>query len=111
VFYFKQFLAQKSITEMEHSSYSPHLAQNDFWLFPTIKSVLKGRRFQDNDMMTAMKAIPQQEFQKCFQQWQHHWAKHIADQGENFEGHPSQQAVSIHVCYKQTNKQINPETS
>jgi len=26
-------------------------------------------------MMTAVKAIPQQEFQKCFQQWQHHLAK------------------------------------
>jgi hypothetical protein len=26
-------------------------------------------------MMTALKAVPQQEFQKCFQQWQHCWAK------------------------------------
>jgi hypothetical protein len=32
----KQFLAQKSITEMEHPSYSPDLALNDFWLFPKI---------------------------------------------------------------------------
>jgi hypothetical protein len=43
----KQFLAQKSITEMEHPSYSPDLVPNDFWLFPKIKSALKGRRFQD----------------------------------------------------------------
>jgi hypothetical protein len=28
----KQFLAQKSITEMEHSSCSLYLAPNDFWL-------------------------------------------------------------------------------
>jgi hypothetical protein len=34
----KQFLAQKSITEMEHPSYSPDLALNNFWLFPKIKS-------------------------------------------------------------------------
>jgi hypothetical protein len=27
----KQFLAQKSITEMEHSPYSPDFAPNDFW--------------------------------------------------------------------------------
>jgi histone-lysine N-methyltransferase SETMAR len=43
----KQFLAQKSITEVEHLSYSPDLAPNDFWLFPKIKPALKGRRFQD----------------------------------------------------------------
>jgi hypothetical protein len=30
----KQFLAQKSITEMEHPPYSLDKAPNDFWLFP-----------------------------------------------------------------------------
>jgi hypothetical protein len=29
-----QFLTQISITEMEHPSYSPDFAPNDFWLFP-----------------------------------------------------------------------------
>jgi hypothetical protein len=28
------------ITDMEHPSYSPDLALNDFWLFPKIKSAL-----------------------------------------------------------------------
>jgi histone-lysine N-methyltransferase SETMAR len=37
----KQFLAQKSITEIEHPPCSPDLALNDFWLFPKIKSALK----------------------------------------------------------------------
>jgi len=64
---------------VEHPSYSPYLAQNDFWLFPKIKSTLKGRRFQDTDnvqknVMLALKAVPQQQFQKCSQQWEHHWA-------------------------------------
>jgi histone-lysine N-methyltransferase SETMAR len=31
---FKQFLAQKSITEVEHLPHSPDLTPNDFWLFP-----------------------------------------------------------------------------
>jgi hypothetical protein len=35
----------------------------------------------------ALKAIPQQEFQKCFQQWQHHCT---AAQGEYFKGDSSQ---------------------
>jgi hypothetical protein len=40
-------------------------------------------------MMTALKAIPQQELQKCFQQWQHHWFERIAAQGDYFKGDPS----------------------
>jgi hypothetical protein len=39
--------------------------------------------------MIALKAI-QQEFQKFFQLWQHHWVKSIVAQGEYFEGDPSQ---------------------
>ena len=30
-----QFLAEKSILVITQPSYSPHLAQSDFWLFPT----------------------------------------------------------------------------
>jgi hypothetical protein len=36
----KKFLAQKSMTEMEHQPYSLHLASNDFWLFQEIKCAL-----------------------------------------------------------------------
>jgi hypothetical protein len=43
----KKFLVQKSITEMEHPSYSPDLASKVFWMFPKINSALNDRRFQD----------------------------------------------------------------
>jgi hypothetical protein len=43
----KQFLAQKSIIEMEHPLCSADLVPNDFWLFPGIKFALKGQRFQN----------------------------------------------------------------
>jgi len=39
---------------------------------------------------TALKAIPQQEFQKLFHHLQHRWSKWVAAQGEYFEGDPSQ---------------------
>jgi histone-lysine N-methyltransferase SETMAR len=45
----KQFLAQKSNTEVQHPSCSPDLAPNDFWLFPKIKFAVKGRRIQDTE--------------------------------------------------------------
>jgi hypothetical protein len=50
----KQFLAQKSITEMEYPSYSLDLALDDFWIFPKLKSALKGRRFQDIEDIQKM---------------------------------------------------------
>jgi hypothetical protein len=64
----KQFVAQKSITKMEHPPYFPDFAPNDFWLFPKINSVLRGRGFQDTEdipkgnMTTGLKAVPQKEF-------------------------------------------------
>jgi hypothetical protein len=65
----KQFLAQTSTTEMEHLSFSPDLAPNGLWLFPKIKSAIKGRRFQDiEDIQKNVTTV--QELQKCFQQWQ-----------------------------------------
>jgi hypothetical protein len=45
----KQFLAQKSMTGMEHPSCSPDLVPNDSWVFPNMKSVLKRQRFQDSE--------------------------------------------------------------
>jgi len=32
---------------LEHPAYSPDLAPNDFFLFPKIKEILKGRHFDD----------------------------------------------------------------
>jgi hypothetical protein len=46
----------------------------DFWLFPKLKTALKGHRFSDianiqGHAMTILKSIPEEEFQKCFEQW------------------------------------------
>jgi hypothetical protein len=59
----KQFLAQKSFTEMEHPPYSHDLVTKDFWMLPEIKPTLRGRRFQDTEhiqrnVTTTLKAVP-----------------------------------------------------
>ena len=41
----KQFLAQRKMTVFDHSPYSPDLAPADYFLFPKVKSHLKGRLF------------------------------------------------------------------
>ena len=60
----REFLATKQITVLEHPAYSPELAPNDFFLFPKIKEILKGRHFNDTDdtrsnTMADLKVIPQ----------------------------------------------------
>ena len=45
----EEFLATKQITVLEHPAYSPDLAPNDFFLFPKIKEIFKGRHFDDID--------------------------------------------------------------
>jgi hypothetical protein len=67
---------KKSILKLDHSPYSPDLALYNFWLFPKLKTALKGHRFSDiadiqEHAMTILKNIPKEEFQKCFEQWKH----------------------------------------
>jgi hypothetical protein len=40
-----EFLAEKSVTTLDHPPYSPDLARFDFWLFPELKIALKEHRF------------------------------------------------------------------
>jgi histone-lysine N-methyltransferase SETMAR len=43
---------------MEHPPYSPDLTPVDFWLFPKLKNVLKGKHFSDvADIKSCMKKI------------------------------------------------------
>jgi hypothetical protein len=79
------------ITLLEHTAYSPDLTPSDFFfLFPKIKVILKGRHFDDTDdksnTTAALKAIPQNQFQNCFEGWIRRWHRCIASQGEYFEG-------------------------
>jgi len=69
-----EFLATKQITVLEHPAYSPDLAPSDLFLSPKINEILKGRHFDDIDDIrsnttAALKAIPQNQFQNCFEGW------------------------------------------
>jgi transposase len=41
----REFLISKQITVLEHPPYSSDLAPSEFFLFPKIKEILKGRHF------------------------------------------------------------------
>jgi histone-lysine N-methyltransferase SETMAR len=64
----REFLAIKQITVLEKPVYSPDLAPSDFFLFPKVKEIMKGRHFDDTDdisinTMAVLKAISQNQSQ------------------------------------------------
>jgi hypothetical protein len=86
----QRFLAEQNLAVVPHPPYSPDLAPCDFFLFPGMKSKLKGHRFQDvteiqEQSLTVLHAIPKSQFQRCFQQWQKRWTRCINSEGEYFE--------------------------
>lgn len=69
--------------------YSPDLSPSDFFLFPKIKTMLKGRRFEDEDskrnVTKELFPLHANEFKKCFQQF-YDWAqKCVTLKGDYFE--------------------------
>ena len=69
----KRYLAKNNIPVMEHPPYSPDLAPSYFFLFPKIKSALKGTRFESVDAVKAkatqlLNSITQDDLQHCFEQ-------------------------------------------
>ena len=87
----QQFLAENNIAVLEQPPYSPDLAPCDFFLFPKLKRVIKGTRFQDSKAITTavtkkLRAIPMESFQKCIEAWRQRLEKCILAQGDYFEG-------------------------
>ncbi|KAJ4452247.1 hypothetical protein ANN_03765 [Periplaneta americana] len=68
----KNFLARHNITALDHPPYSPDLSPPDYFLFPRLKSHLKGRRFNAEEVIAnatrALRRVSQNGFQASFQE-------------------------------------------
>ena len=87
----QDFLDKHEISTLTHPPYSPDLAPNDFWLFPSLNAFLKGTRFQtvDNIQRNVTKelmVLSKSDFRKCFQKWQDRENKCIQSRSDYFEG-------------------------
>jgi hypothetical protein len=87
----REFLAKQSIPVVPHLLYSPDLAPCDFFLFPRLKSTLKGKRFQDVVEMQLnttrqLQAMPKQAYQTFIEKWKDCWNRCIQSGGLYFEG-------------------------
>jgi hypothetical protein len=88
------------VTALEHPPYSPELAAADFYLFPRLKSALKGRRFCDatdiiKNVTGELKRLVQRGFQECFQQLYSRRQKCIVVHEEYFEGNVAEMIVLL----------------
>ena len=86
----QQFLAKHGTAQLQQPPYSPDLTPWDFFLFPRLKKVPKGHRFEATEdiRLNSTKTlldIPKEELAKCFQQWQKRWAKFVGAEGKYVE--------------------------
>jgi len=79
----REFLATKQITVLEHPVYSTDLAS-----LPEDKGNIERKAFGDimSNTTANLKAIPQNQFQNCFEGWTRRRHRCIASQREYFEG-------------------------
>jgi hypothetical protein len=60
-------------------------------LFPKLKRPLKGSCFDSHEYVMwnatkVLRSLPEEAFQKCFQQWKERWAKCMESQGAYLKG-------------------------
>lgn len=87
----REFCKKNAMTVIPQPAYSPDLAPADFFLFPKLKTPLKGQRFDTVEeikekSLEVLNSITENEFSRSFEEWKRRWGKCIASQGEYFEG-------------------------
>jgi hypothetical protein len=86
-----KFLAKKCISVLPQASYSPALSPYGFYLFPKLKSRVKGSHFQTLDSVQkavtdAVKTLKEADFQSCQEAWKILWAKCVATEDAILKG-------------------------
>ena len=86
----KDFLGKNDLTTLQHSTYTPDLAAADLYMFPRLKSVLKGQRLcVTTDIIKnateELKRLSQNGFQECYQRLYGRWQKCVVAQGDYYE--------------------------
>jgi len=90
-FLIRSYLAKHQTSVVPNPPYSPDLTPADFFLFPKLKTTLKGRRFQtieeiQENATRELRAITENAFQEAFQQWKKRSERCVASRGDYFEG-------------------------
>jgi histone-lysine N-methyltransferase SETMAR len=63
----KQFLAQRKVTVLDHSPYSPDLAPADYFLFPKVKSHIDSISDIQKAVTSTLNTVAKDDFYKGIQ--------------------------------------------
>ena len=76
---------------ISHPPYSPDLAPCDYWVFPFLKDIIRGRRFESlEDLKVEAQRIlrftPKEKFRENLQKLEMRYEKCVEKGGAYFEG-------------------------
>lgn len=79
-----------NIESLPHPPYSPDLAICDFWLFPAMKDMLRGKKHESREELgasitMALRVLSRDGLAHVFQTWTERWKKCIRSGGHYFE--------------------------
>jgi len=86
----KDYLRNRKVEVLNHPAYSPDLAPCDFYLFPKVKDLLRGKRFADEDeafsrFQDEINLLTRHDWEKCILSWFGRMRECIERKGEYFE--------------------------
>ena len=75
-----QFSDDKTFEVVTHAPYTPDLAPSDFWLFPTLEEILRGRTFSSRFALATVifqwsQRTPKEAFSAVMHSWRHRCEK------------------------------------
>ena len=70
----QETINRRSIEVLGHPPYSPDLPPCDFFMFPTLKKILRGRQFDDvadlqREVQSAIASLGTSAYKNCFYSW------------------------------------------
>ena len=70
----QEYLKESGLDVLDHSPYSPDQSPCDFWLFPRLKEMLAGHRFESrcgigSAIYQCLQHIPKEDYRAAFWKW------------------------------------------
>ena len=86
----QECLREMNVDVLPHPPYSPDLAPCDFWLFPTVKNSLRGRKFSSDEELNSavrvkLRTLCSEGLYSVFDDWVKRWQRCCEAEGAYFE--------------------------
>ena len=87
----QEYLKESGLDVLDHPQYSPDLSPCDFWLFPRLKEMVAGHRFESrcgigSAVYQCLQHIPKEDYQVASRKWVDRSKMCVEADGAYFEG-------------------------